>query len=327
MKDKIYPAFYRDTDKSIYLYSNADNYYCFGRGMWDKTSDEDDHEDDTNITREYLANTCGKVYSPEHGLFIRLMCEKHGITVNEYPSQLDSYFAVYGNELLFFHNGESASGLGGKLITIPMPPKEVVIGEKKSEVYMPELNAVSSGFVVASGEPLNYKVIGGANGDFDNVLSTTTPVEAEKPKGSEFNSYLNPKTPYGGPIGDGGYYALKPNTGGNESSRRVESNSDEWPVVGSEVTWGEGKINGIVKCVDGNQVWISLPDDDHATISVERLRKPKTPEEELRDEFAKDLNSIYLLSDIITASPSCDDDFKAYANEMIKLGWVKSGKQ
>lgn len=126
MKDKIYPAIYKSEGGDLYTYKDANNFYRHEGGVWSTASciyDEDGHSRDKNITREYLANTYGKLQSPNHGIFIRLLCKNHGISVNEFPSQLDSYFAVYGDELLFFHNEESASKLEGKQITIPTPPK------------------------------------------------------------------------------------------------------------------------------------------------------------------------------------------------------------
>lgn len=76
-----------------------------------------------NITREYLANTYGEVKSTEHAGFIIEMCNANEVEVNECASYLTRYFAVYGNELLFFRNETSASKFGGKQTTIPLPPK------------------------------------------------------------------------------------------------------------------------------------------------------------------------------------------------------------
>lgn len=60
---------------------------------------------------------------------------------------------------------------------------------------------------------------------------------------------------------------------------------DEWPKVGSKVTWGEREIIGIVKCVDKDRAWILCPSGTHITMNVKHLHKPKTPEEELRDDI------------------------------------------
>ena len=133
MKDKIYPAFYRDTDKSIYLYSNADNYYCFVRGLWDQTSDEDGHENDTNITREYLANTYGKVESKDHAEFVVELAEVNDFKVCSEPP-VDGWFCFSGSRLWFFSSESRAGDNNEKQITIPMPPKEVEVVDEWPKV-------------------------------------------------------------------------------------------------------------------------------------------------------------------------------------------------
>lgn len=128
-EDKVYPAFYRDTDKAIYIYLNAGNYYCYSRGMWDQTSDEDDHENDTNITREYLQNTWGVVDSKEHAEFIVELAENAGLDCDDfdcYTFDCDrAYFYTILDSLEFTSSQDLASNDGEKLITIPLPPKEV----------------------------------------------------------------------------------------------------------------------------------------------------------------------------------------------------------
>ena len=187
----------------------------------------------TNITREYLANTYGKVESKEHAEFIKLLAEVNEMPCGVVSVDMNYKFFYVINGCLFFCVEEIDAVGDYKQITIPMLPKEV----------------------------------------------------------------------------------------------EVAGAVDEWPKIGDRVL------------AIGNKCTVISLADKHGCLAVmsekgfnmlvfkSDIQKLKTPEEELRDEFAKDLNSIYLLSDIITASPSCDDDFKAYANEMVKLGWVKSGKQ
>ena len=326
MKEDIkYPAILKSTDNSqtVVVYKDSSAYHIDGefKGEYSKAYNTDDTID---AGREVLANTYGKVESKEHAEFIVELAELHGFKFVAKLNVKCKYFRINESYIGFYESKAKSSHGGVKQITIPMPPKEVVIGEKKSETYIPELNAVSSGFVVSSGEQLTYKVIGSS--DFDNVLSTITPVKVEKQKAGELSSYLSPETPYGGPIGEGGCYALNQNTGDNKSARRVESNSDEWPKVGDLVQTNFGK--GLVSLLpDIKGCYVISVNGNYLQLKLDELKKPKTPEEELRDEFAKDLDSIYLSSDVISVSPSCDDDFEAYANEMIKLGWVKSGKQ
>ena len=59
---------------------------------------------------------------------------------------------------------------------------------------------------------------------------------------------------------------------------------DEWPVVGSSVEWGHtGK--GEVKSLSDGFAWVKLDNKDYTTVYVSSLRKPKTPEQELRDDL------------------------------------------
>ncbi len=85
--------------------------------------------------------------------------------------------------------------------------------------------------------------------------------------------------------------ALK-NAGDNLILGCEDSRCDEWPQVGDEVSWVHGEIIGIVKCIDGDAAWISTPSGTHTTQKVDRLKKPKTPEEELRDNITEQLEFI-----------------------------------
>ena len=121
-----YPAIYRSEDKSIYLYSDKDNYYCFTRGFWDKSEEMDNHESDTNITHEYLQNTWGVVESKEHAEFIIELAELHGFEFNSNGSP-GSFFTINNNALYFYSFEVSIKRVSSdrKQITIPLPPKEV----------------------------------------------------------------------------------------------------------------------------------------------------------------------------------------------------------
>lgn len=76
-----------------------------------------------NITREYLANTYGKVESKEHAEFVVELAENHGYQLKgSFHEGDDNYFHfVESKKILFFSSGFSDN----KQITIPMPPKEV----------------------------------------------------------------------------------------------------------------------------------------------------------------------------------------------------------
>lgn len=74
---------------------------------------------------------------------------------------------------------------------------------------------------------------------------------------------------------------------------------DEWPKVGSSVEWGHtGK--GEVKSLSDGFAWIKLDNKDYTTVYVSSLRKPKTPEQELRDElveFIDESNQMWVKKD------------------------------
>lgn len=59
---------------------------------------------------------------------------------------------------------------------------------------------------------------------------------------------------------------------------------DEWPVVGDKVqtSIGEGEVKLMP---DGRGLYIACVDGDYYAFSIEQLSKPKTPEQELRDEL------------------------------------------
>lgn len=60
--------------------------------------------------------------------------------------------------------------------------------------------------------------------------------------------------------------------------------ADEWPVIGDRVqtSIGEGEIKLMP---DGRGLYIACVDGDYYAFSIEQLSKPKTPEQELRDDL------------------------------------------
>ena len=125
MKNKIYPAIYRAVDGGEYLYANKDNYYSYKRKSWDKSDNCDNHENDTNITREYLPNTYGKVESKEHAEFIIELAKLHGFDSNDYTFGCDEFFYITNFFAGFCKTAAVAANRGEKLITIPLPPKQI----------------------------------------------------------------------------------------------------------------------------------------------------------------------------------------------------------
>lgn len=112
-----YPGIYRAEDGGEYIYDNKDSYYCFLRGLWDKSDPEDNHENDKNITAEYLVNTKVKIESEEHEVFVR-----------EIASSANLKCAVLNDFAFIFDNFiEDAD----KQITIPLPPKDKSMESQK----------------------------------------------------------------------------------------------------------------------------------------------------------------------------------------------------
>ena len=59
----------------------------------------------------------------------------------------------------------------------------------------------------------------------------------------------------------------------------------EWPCVGSVVTWGNKSVKGEVKALSDGLAWIKNEYGNYCSEYVSSLQKPKTPEEELRDDI------------------------------------------
>jgi len=140
MKNKIYPAIYRAVDDNEYLYANKDNYYSYERSAWDKSDNCDNHENDKNITREYLANTYGKVESKEHAEFIFDLGDINNLSSRTgYTEEYPSWFCFDDDELFFFDNESDANYNGEKLITIPLPPKQIQTATSEEEFEMQQI--------------------------------------------------------------------------------------------------------------------------------------------------------------------------------------------
>ncbi|QDP52625.1 MAG: hypothetical protein Tp185DCM00d2C31949991_10 [Prokaryotic dsDNA virus sp.] len=61
----------------------------------------------------------------------------------------------------------------------------------------------------------------------------------------------------------------------------------EWPCVNDEVAWGNKVCSGIIKAIDGNLAWIKNEHGNYVTEYIDKLKKPKTPEEALRDDIVQ----------------------------------------
>lgn len=81
-----------------------------------------------NITADYLRNTYGKLESKEHAEFIVKLAEGAGFKVGLNYEGGKSYFNFYDETIVDFWNDEVTSSANGeKLITIPLPPKEILM--------------------------------------------------------------------------------------------------------------------------------------------------------------------------------------------------------
>ncbi len=196
-----------------------------------------------NITTEYLQNTYGEVVSPEHAEFIIELAKANNIEVCS--SFIDGLFFNFyrrkcsGKLVLFFFHEDKAKEEGEKLITIPLPPKQIQTATPEEEFEMEHI-------MKNAGDNL---VLG-----CDSQLPNFN-FEAEMP-------------------------SVKACKG------------DELPKIGDEVEFPSGKGVLVVSKPDEQGVVIveSLDEDFgsvYKRVSLKAIKKPKTPEEELRYELAE----------------------------------------
>ena len=222
MKSKIYPAIYRAVHNNEYLYADNDNYYSCERETWNKSGNCDDHENDINITREYLANTYGKVESKEHAEFIIELAEANDLPlVWGDPDSPVKSFKFRGDKLRLFEleTNELSDINGAKLITIPLPPKQIQTATSEEEFEMQQI----------------------MKNNGDNLVL------------------------------------------GCEDSKR-----EEWPQIGDEVIIfnQHNELRGELLALTKEYAIISQHyGEQHLHLSGCKFKKPKTPEEELRDEL------------------------------------------
>lgn len=286
MSNKIYPAIYKSEDGNLYLYENRANCYSFGYKNWIGSNDNifDTHESDKNITREYLANTYGKVGSKERADFIVKLAENHNVDIcNTYNSECKYFnFYIEGGKLIlaFFEKLASATSEGEKQITIPMPPK----CDDVKPILTAEITHDSIKVKDSEGNEVkpSYKSKSSVT-DADATIAITdaTPTLNDCTVDSDF---------YPPPLNNGGNLLF----GGEDKCK-------EWPCVGDEVA-----NKGIKwKVAAEYKHMVMLVTDDDCGFALARkndLQKPKTPEEELRDEIASDLNKMQLVSNLVKAN-------------------------
>jgi hypothetical protein len=150
-----------------------------------------------NITREYLANTYGKIESKEHAEFIAKLVEVAGIKFAGVGVTMENTksFIFYPDSTFCFYKkdtGELVHARGREQITIPLPPKEP---ESKDWPQVGDevlYNGSSSRFKSIKGAV--SKVI--AKYSFDGIDYITIKNESDGIFAMVFGSWIKkPKTP------------------------------------------------------------------------------------------------------------------------------------
>lgn len=210
--------------------------------------DEDVFE---NITADYLRNTYGKVESKEHADFIVKLAESVGIRAcSDYDYDGgDEYFSIADSNLYFWFEEPKTNSENKKLINLPRPNK----GENMSKVQVNVKNNTDSVVQVTKSD------------DEKNIFIHVNdlPKESEEWQGDDVKWR---------PVG------------------KVEN--DAFPHAGDEVSFPSGKgilvvdkpdINGvvIVKSTDAESI------DEYKKVSLSAIKKPSTPEEELKEKLIK----------------------------------------
>jgi hypothetical protein len=239
----------------------------------------------TNITTEYLANNYGEVKSKEHAEFIKLLAEVNNILVEgREPSKANwfSFRYISGNLTLTLlsHKSSLVIESNRKQITIPLPPE--------SNVNTPEEDFEMKQIAKNNDITINVK------NSTDSVVQVTK-CEDEKVVHITINEPPKNNTTYTCDDFTQDAERLRKTMEAINKHDALKNNGDnlifgdadkceEWPCVGSKVTWGEREIIGTVKCIDNGWSWILCPDGKYTQQGVKYLKPPKTEDEKLRDE-------------------------------------------
>ena len=185
------------------------------------------HEDAfKNITREYLANTYGKVASKEHAEFIFELCRVNGIPAiySSKPSEAKSFEVNKGYISLHSIGINELNVSSQKLITIPLPPKQIQTATSEEEFEMRQ---------------------------------------------------------------------IMKNNGDNLILGCEDSKCEEWPQIGDEVIIfnQHNELRGELLALTKEYAIISQHyGEQHLHLSGCKFKKPKTPEEELRDDIVQTIH-------------------------------------
>lgn len=233
-----------------------------------------------DITHEYLQNTYGEVVSPEHSEFI-IELGKNANAIISTAWIRGKYFNFYtsssGELHLDFYDKELVSDSGERLITIPLPPK----AESKFSARRSILNAHGLEVKLSNPDPLKNagdNLILGCEQDFKKARAVASDLRKDMgcrdellAKGDEWKVIEED---------------VKELDFISRAWAPIESKSDEWPQVGDEaITTSLSLV--VILGIDRNTAWVRYKDKPHIynSLSISNLSKPKTPEEELRDDL------------------------------------------
>ena len=261
MKEDIkYPTILKSIDGSqtVVVYRDGSAYHIDGefKGEYSKAYNTDDT---INAGKEVLANTYGKVESKEHAEFIVELAKLNNLDVYVDDEEIErNYFTFNKHGKLFFYKcSDEAVLLGRKLITIPMSPKEV----EEIEVVEYEVG--------------DKVCVNGACGDIVSLDYGAVIAEVK------FDHRFTDKV--------------------NISSMEKVDVDDEWPKVNDRVLICKVENYSRISDFNNKEVKVIAKTEINQSIVLTILhyargigaikfdekfvKKPKTPEEELRDEL------------------------------------------
>ena len=99
------------------------------------------------------------------------------------------------------------------------------------------------------------------------------------------------------------------------TGRCDKQESSEWPQIGDEVCWSNGKRKGELKSICDGWAWIKDDGGEFVSLMAKFIKKPKTPEEKLRDDIqsiifkrhAEMVTSIHVKNSLIAMSNSATE--------------------
>lgn len=299
--DMKYPAILKSKSKSrhqvVLAYKSNLALHIEG-GFTGEVSRHYDVGNTVNITREYLANTYGEVVSPGHAEFIVELASQAGFFIACGYSGSIKFFCT-DNESLVFCRAEQNAKRERKQITIPLPPKQIQAATPEEEFEMKQIMKNAGDNLVLGCEDskcegvVKEKQLYGVKEAQDNAVKASSAI-----KTLISLNYTYHGTNWEPPI-----------------VNRSEPTSDEWPKIGDEVLVYssirrlaeiKGKaVKVIGKCThsDGDAILTV----EHSSLGVfavangSWIQKPKTSEEELRDEIVNLINYAGSFSEKVAA--------------------------